>query len=189
MSGPPARLGLDMGGVPGWLAAGRLGDLWRAAREAARLVEAGRRTLATAESLTGGWLSASLTSIPGVSEYYLAGFTAYSNQAKVDLLGVPEDVLRARGAVSSECAEAMAAGALLRAGSDLALSTTGVAGPSGGSPEKPVGLAYVSATDGVRTLTKACMSGGSRLDVSLATAVEAWALLARLLSEPGSPDV
>ena len=100
-------------------------------------------TLAVAESCTGGMLGARLTAVPGSSQYFAGGFITYSNRFKHELLGVPAETLESFGAVSPETAEAMAAGARERAGSTYAVSITGVAGPDGGSPEKPVGLVYL----------------------------------------------
>jgi nicotinamide-nucleotide amidase len=99
--------------------------------------------LATAESCTGGLIAHLITAIPGVSAYYPGGVVSYSNEAKATFLEVPPDLIRAHGAVSPEVAVAMAQGALRRFGADIAVSTTGVAGPGGGSPEKPVGLVYL----------------------------------------------
>lgn len=104
-------------------------------------------TLAVAESCTGGLIASRLTDVPGASRYFLAGYVTYSNQAKQDLLGVPADLLREHGAVSAECAEAMARGARQRAGADYAAAVTGIAGPGGGTPEKPVGLVYLAVCD------------------------------------------
>jgi nicotinamide-nucleotide amidase len=103
----------------------------------------GNATLATAESCTGGLVSELITSIPGVSKYFLGGVVSYSNQAKVALLGVPPSLIERHGAVSSEVAEAMAMGVRERFGADFAVSTTGIAGPGGGTAEKPVGLVYL----------------------------------------------
>lgn len=103
-----------------------------------------RLTLATAESCTGGRVAASVTAIPGISAAFLEGLVTYSNEAKTRLLGVPADVLRARGAVSREVALAMATGARERAGADWGVSTTGIAGPGGATPEKPVGLVHIA---------------------------------------------
>jgi len=100
-------------------------------------------TLATAESCTGGLLGERITGVAGASAYYLGGAVTYSNESKVALLGVPEPLLSAHGAVSPEVACAMAEGARARFGADLAISTTGISGPGGGTPEKPVGLVYV----------------------------------------------
>ncbi len=98
--------------------------------------------VALAESCTGGLVAAALTAIPGSSEVFERGFVTYSNEAKSELLGVPQRTIARFGAVSAETAEAMAIGALLRAPVALALSVTGIAGPEGGSAEKPVGLVF-----------------------------------------------
>ncbi len=98
--------------------------------------------VATAESCTGGLVAAALTAIAGSSDVVERSFVPYSNEAKSELLGVPPEVIAALGAVSAETAAAMAEGALARAPVDLAVSITGVAGPGGGSPEKPVGLIH-----------------------------------------------
>jgi nicotinamide-nucleotide amidase len=100
-------------------------------------------TLATAESCTGGMVAARLTGIAGSSDAFAGGVVAYSNAAKIAQLGVPEALLAAHGAVSAETAEAMAHGALERFGADASAAVTGVAGPGGGTPEKPVGLVFV----------------------------------------------
>ena len=99
--------------------------------------------LATAESCTGGMISARLTDIAGSSKVFERGFVTYSNQAKMDLLGVAEKTLSQFGAVSSETAEEMARGALAHSCADLSIAVTGIAGPSGGSWDKPVGLVYI----------------------------------------------
>jgi nicotinamide-nucleotide amidase len=100
-------------------------------------------TIAAAESCTGGLISAALTAVPGSSEAVLGGLVTYSNAMKMKFLGVPEDVLSNDGAVSDTCARRMASGAMLQTGADLAISTTGIAGPGGGSAEKPVGLVFI----------------------------------------------
>jgi nicotinamide-nucleotide amidase len=104
-------------------------------------------TLAVAESCTGGLIAATLTSIPDVSPVFLGGVVSYANAVKSRLLDVPPDLIQARGAVSPEVAQAMAAGARVRLGADLGLAVTGIAGPSGGTPDKPVGLVYLGLAD------------------------------------------
>ena len=104
-------------------------------------------TLSVAESCTGGLVSHRITDVPGSSDYYRGGVVAYSDRAKATLLGVPGRVLQEHGAVSEPVALAMAEGARERFGADLAVSTTGIAGPGGGSDEKPVGLVWVGFSD------------------------------------------
>ena len=118
----------------------------------AGLLERHERTLALAESCTGGLVGHYLTNVPGISRFLLEDLVTYSNQAKVGLLGVPPETLAAVGAVSEETAGAMARGVRERAGADLGLSTTGIAGPGGATPTKPVGLVYVglATADGTR---------------------------------------
>jgi nicotinamide-nucleotide amidase len=113
------------------------------AEEVLALCRARHWRVATAESCTGGLVAAALTAIAGSSEIVERGFVAYSNEAKLELLGVPSETIAAHGAVSAETAAAMARGAIARAPVDLAVSVTGVAGPGGGTPQKPVGLIYI----------------------------------------------
>lgn len=103
-----------------------------------------RQTLAVAESCTGGAISARITAMAGSSAYYMGGVTSYSNEAKANLLGVSADDIQEYGAVSQTVAEQMARGALDKFGTDYAISTTGVAGPDGGTPEKPVGTVWIA---------------------------------------------
>jgi nicotinamide-nucleotide amidase len=110
----------------------------------ARLLAAQGLTLSLAESCTGGLISASLTEVPGASRFFRVGYVCYSNDAKTDLLGVRPELIERLGAVSAEVALAMAHGARARAKTDLALAVTGIAGPEGGSPEKPTGLVFVA---------------------------------------------
>jgi nicotinamide-nucleotide amidase len=117
-------------------------------RAAARTLAACRGRglmLATAESCTGGLVAAALTAIPGSSEVLDRGFVVYSNAAKMAMLGVLPQTLEANGAVSRQTAEAMALGAIAQSHADLAVAITGIAGPAGGTPEKPVGLVHFAA--------------------------------------------
>jgi len=116
------------------------------------LLTSGALTVAVAESCTGGLISQRLTTVPGSSAYFLEGIVAYSNEAKTHDTGVSPDLLASHGAVSAEVAEAMAGGIRQRTGADIGLSVTGIAGPSGGTPEKPVGLVYlaIAGASGIR---------------------------------------
>ena len=114
-----------------------------------KLLRANNATLATAESCTGGLLAGRLTDVPGSSDYFIEGVVAYANAAKIELLGVPHELIEAHGAVSEPVAEAMARGVRERAGTTFGVGITGIAGPGGGSEEKPVGLVFIAlaATD------------------------------------------
>jgi nicotinamide-nucleotide amidase len=145
-----------------------------AARDLLAALEARGLTLATAESCTGGLIAAALTAIPGSSAVVQAGFVTYSNAAKAAMLGVPEALLGSVGAVSAEVAQAMAEGALARAGVDLAVSCTGIAGPGGATPTKPVGLVFVAAARrGAPTRVERHVFPGDRDAVRAATVAEA----------------
>lgn len=109
----------------------------------AQLFFATKKTIAVAESCSGGLLANRLTNVSGSSAYFERGVVAYSNRAKMEILGVPADFIEKFGAVSAECAVAMAEGVRRISGADLGVSTTGIAGPTGGTPEKPVGLVYI----------------------------------------------
>jgi nicotinamide-nucleotide amidase len=100
-------------------------------------------TIATAESCTGGLIAHRLTNVAGSSRYFLQGFTTYSNESKIRELSIPAGLIGAHGAVSEEVAKALASGVRERAGADIGLSTTGIAGPTGGTETKPVGLVYI----------------------------------------------
>ena len=119
-----------------------------------KLLAQRHQTLAVAESCTGGLLANRITNVPGASEVFLAGYVAYANQAKVNMLNVDPQLIEKHGAVSEQVARALAENARNCAGTDYALSTTGVAGPGGGSPEKPVGTVYIGAAAQDRTITK-----------------------------------
>ncbi len=159
-----------------------------AARELLAAMERRGLTLATAESCTGGLIAAALTAIPGSSAVVTRGYVTYANEAKAEELGVPGDVLARAGAVSEETARAMAEGALRRAGVDLALSCTGIAGPGGATPGKPVGLVYIGAArkGGGEARVQRHVFPGDRAAVRAATVAEALALAARLVGERGT---
>ena len=141
-------------------------------KQLATALLARKQTLATAESCTGGLVGAALTSLPGSSAWYLGGIVAYSNSLKTRLLGVPAETLAAHGAVSAETAHAMAEGARRQTAADFAVSLTGIAGPDGGTPEKPVGLVYMAVAAPHGTATFQHLFSGSRADIRHA-AVEA----------------
>jgi nicotinamide-nucleotide amidase len=115
--------------------------------------------IASAESCTGGLLAGLLTEIPGSSDVFERGFVTYSNQAKEELLGVPREILKLQGAVSEQTARAMAQGALKHSHADLAVSVTGIAGPGGGSTDKPVGLVHFAAACGDKVVHRECRFG------------------------------
>ena len=134
--------------------------------------------LATAESCTGGLVAAALTAIAGSSDVVERGFVTYSNKAKMELLGVPPDTIATHGAVSEQTAAAMARGAIAYAPVDLAVSVTGVAGPGGGTPQKPVGLVYlgVARKDGAARVERRVFPG-DRAEIRDAAVVLALQLL------------
>lgn len=133
----------------------------------ARLFTSQKKTLALAESCTGGLVSSLLTKESGASEYLQMSAVTYSNAAKTSLVGVPADLIAAHGAVSHEVAKAMAEGALRVSGADVALSITGIAGPGGGTPEKPVGLVYFGIATKNETITKERRFPGERSQVQM----------------------
>jgi nicotinamide-nucleotide amidase len=146
------------------------------------ILAARKLTLATAESFTGGGLGAAITSIPGSSRYYLGGVVAYSNRAKEELLGVRGATLERHGAVSAEVVEEMAAGARERFGCDVALSTTGIAGPDGGAAEKPVGLVFLGLATREGTKSARYVFSGVRGEVASRSVYYALDLARRHLS-------
>jgi PncC family amidohydrolase len=138
-----------------------------------------RVTIATAESCTGGTVSGRLTSIAGSSDYFLGGIVAYSNQAKQSLLGVSAETLETRGAVSAECAREMAEGARRAFDADLAVATTGIAGPGGATKRKPVGLVYLALAGPDGTTTEEFHFPGGRAVVTEAATDAALLMLQR----------
>jgi len=141
----------------------------------------GGYTLAVAESCTGGLIAERLTDVPGSSKYFVEGVVAYSNEAKVRTLNVDRDLIRRNGAVSVEVDEAMADGIRKRAQSDFGISVTGIAGPDGGSKEKPVGLVYIALSDEAHTESKRLMLPGDRQLVRWRASQAALDLLRRRL--------
>lgn len=137
-----------------------------------------------AESCTGGLVADSFVNLPGASEVFKGGVVAYANEAKMDLLDVSGEILRQYGAVSSQCAEAMALGACRKFNTGCAVSTTGIAGPDGGTPEKPVGLVYVAATVNHLTAVKELHLRGNRRMIRERAAANALLLLWQLLNSP-----
>ena len=135
------------------------------------------QTLAVAESCTGGLIGHLLTEVPGSSDYFLGGIIAYSNQAKQEHLGVSEETLKNHGAVSQQTAAQMAAGARDALGANLAISVTGVAGPTGGSPEKPVGLTWIGLASSEGTRAEKFRFDGDRTQNKLLAATAALKLL------------
>ena len=120
--------------------------------------------IATAESCTGGLISHTLTNISGSSDYLDRGIVSYSNKAKIELLGVSEDLLEKHGAVSEQVAKAMAIGIRIQSNVDIGITTTGIAGPTGGTKEKPVGLVYIAVSTSDNTIVKKFQFSGDRLE-------------------------
>lgn len=136
--------------------------------------------IATAESCTGGMIAAALTAIAGSSDVFERGFVTYSNEAKAELLGIPMALILEHGAVSEPVARAMAEGALAHSAADVAVSVTGIAGPGGGSPAKPVGLVFIGAAGGgEETAVERHVFAGDRDSVRHASAHAALDLLSR----------
>jgi nicotinamide-nucleotide amidase len=147
-----------------------------------RMLSARRWTLAVAESCTGGLLGHRLTNVPGSSAYFERGVLVYSNRAKEDLVGVPASVLRAHGAVSAPCAEAMARGVAERAGTPCGLAITGIAGPDGGTPAKPVGTVFVGLAVEGRVSARRFRFAGDRASVKWQSTQAAFDMLRRALT-------
>jgi len=139
------------------------------------------KTLATAESCSGGLIAHKITSVPGSSDYFIGGIVAYSNDLKENLLGVDPDLLNRYGAVSPEVAKAMAAGIRTGTAADIGLSVTGIAGPSGGTPGKPVGTVFIGISSLNETLILPCRFVGDRWQVQELTAVTSLDSVRRLL--------
>lgn len=130
-----------------------------------------KATLSVAESCTGGKISSCITSVAGCSEYYLGSVTSYANSVKTGVLGVPEEIIAKYGAVSSECVEKMAEGVRKLTGSTYSIATSGIAGPDGGSDEKPVGLVWIGFSSEHTTKSfKVIHKGDRKTNIELFTA-------------------
>lgn len=141
-------------------------ELRALARELGDRLQARGWMLATAESCTGGWVGQLVTALPGSSAWYERGFITYANDAKVEMLGVPVETLALHGAVSEQTAMAMAAGALKFSHAQAALAISGIAGPGGGTPQKPVGLVcYGWALEDGTLLSSTCRLDGDREEI------------------------
>jgi nicotinamide-nucleotide amidase len=154
-------------------------------RVVGRLLAARRLTLAVAESCTGGLLGHRLTNVPGSSNYFECGVVVYSNRAKEEMLGVPASVLRAHGAVSGPCSEAMATGICRASGSDCGLAITGIAGPDGGTPAKPVGTVFIGLAVRGAVTSRRFQFAGDRGSVKWQSAQMALDMLRRRLLSDG----
>ncbi|WP_230397215.1 CinA family protein [Novisyntrophococcus fermenticellae] len=130
-----------------------------------RLMKEKKLTLTTVESCTGGAISARIVNVPGASDVFMQGFVTYSNEAKHHLAGVRNETLNQFGAVSEQTAREMAEGAVKRTGTDIAVSVTGIAGPGGGTKEKPVGLVYIGCCCKGETTIKELHLTGSRMQI------------------------
>lgn len=119
-------------------------ELMSVATALGQALQTGGWRITTAESCTGGGLAAAITEVPGSSAWFDYGFVTYSNAAKMDLLGVPAEIFQTEGAVSAACVTAMTLGAMTRAQANLAIAISGIAGPSGGTPDKPVGTVWLA---------------------------------------------
>jgi nicotinamide-nucleotide amidase len=149
--------------------------------QVAELLRSSGRTIATAESCTGGLLAGRLTDLAGSSDYVLGGLVVYSNEAKVRLAGVDPDLIASVGAVSVEVAEALADGARRALDADVGVGITGIAGPGGGTEDKPVGTVCFSVSDGERRLTRRLYLPGGRFDIRDRSTTVALHLVRRLL--------
>ena len=151
------------------------------ARELGARLQARGWQLATAESCTGGGIATAVTAISGSSAWFDRGFVTYSNAAKIDMLGVSADTLATHGAVSEATVREMAAGALARSRADLAVAVSGIAGPTGGTPAKPVGLVCCAWSQRSEPVRSVCLQfGGDRAAVRRATVIHALRTLCEL---------
>lgn len=158
------------------------------AEEVVELLKMDELTVTTAESCTGGLVAARLVDVPGVSEVFKQGFITYSNKAKRKLLNVKKTTLKEFGAVSEKTAREMAKGAILASGADAAIATTGIAGPDGGTEEKPVGLVYIGVSVRGQMYVEEYHFEGDRSEVRESTVQAALALLKKGLEETDGND-
>ena len=138
-------------------------------------------TITTAESCTGGMVAAALTSVAGASAVFETGFITYANSAKIKLLGVPEALIKKHGAVSKQVAKAMAEGARKKSGATIAISITGIAGPTGGSATKPVGTVFIGVATPEKTIVEKYYFSGTRTQIRRQATNHALALLYRAI--------
>ena len=149
-------------------------ELFILAQVVGQALQSQQKSLVTAESCTGGWIAQALTDVPGSSLWFDRGFVTYSNAAKIQMLGVKPETLQRFGAVSAQTVTEMVTGALLHSDADVAIAVTGIAGPSGGTEEKPVGtvfIAWASKVAGYKVLQQ-CFSG-DRQDIRRQTVLMA----------------
>jgi len=146
------------------------------------LLKQKKLTVATAESCTGGLIAHSLTNISGSSDYFERGIVSYSNDAKIELLDVSEDLLIKYGAVSKQVAKAMAESIRTKSNVDIGISSTGITGPTGGTKEKPVGLVYISVSTSDETIVKKFQFSGDRLQNKESTCIAALQMLLEFFS-------
>jgi len=158
-------------------------DLYALARALGEALLASGATIATAESCTGGWIAKALTDVPGSSGWFGTGFVSYSNSAKSDLLGVPTGTLAEHGAVSEPTVRAMAAGCIARSGAEFAVAVSGVAGPGGGTVDKPVGTVWFAFAAGAAIEAERRQFAGDREAVRRETVAHALDTLIRLVRQ------
>lgn len=153
------------------------------ARKVGRALEARDLTLAVAESCTGGQLGDRITEVPGSSSYFLGGVISYSNEAKTDILGVGKALLRSKGAVSEDVAVEMAKGVRELFGAGVGVGVTGIAGPTGGTPSKPVGLVFIAVSSSDRTVCTRNNFDGDRSAVKAKSVAKALEMLLDFLGD------
>lgn len=166
----------------------QLYDADQMAQELIALMREQGLSLTTVESCTGGLFTATLVDVPGASDVVKQGFITYSNKAKRKLVGVKKTTLKEYGAVSEKTAKEMARGAILTTGSDAAVSITGIAGPDGGTKEKPVGLVYIGAVVRGETFVEEFHFDGDRRAVREASVIAAMKLLKRAVKETAEQE-